>query len=84
MFKYLFGGTVLGIVLGMALGRWAFRLGVLFLLLGMGPFLVLYMYETFFYTAGDTSAEGMLSTIMLIVFAPLGLTLTVVGWLRAS
>ncbi len=76
---YIFGGIIFGILLGMILGRWALRLGVLLLLLGIGPFFALYIYETSFYAAGDTSAEGMLSTIMLILFAPMGLVLTTVG-----
>lgn len=84
MFQYILGGMLLGTLLGMALGRWALRLGVLFLMIGVGPFFGLYVYETYFYTAGDTSAMGMLSTILLIFFAPFGLVLTLVGWLKGD
>lgn len=84
MFNYIVGGVVLGIVLGLALGKWAVRLGVLLLLLGVVPFFVLYIYETHFYTQGDTSSAGMLCTLLLILCAPLGLVLTVIGLARGE
>ena len=84
MFEIIVGGLLLGAVLGFALGRRAVKVGLVFLLVGVGPFVALYVYEKFFYTTGDTSSLGLLSTIALILFAPFGFVLMVFGLLRGE
>lgn len=71
-------------MLGFALGRWAILAGIVFLFLGLAPLGGLYVYEAFFYTTGDTSSMGMLSTLMAILFAPFGLVLIVFGLLKGN
>ncbi len=84
MFGIIVGGFVLGAVLGLAFGRRAVFVGIIFLALGLGPFAALYIYEEFIYTTGDTSSMGMLSTICLILFAPFGLVMVIFGMLRGE
>ncbi|HUW59700.1 MAG TPA: hypothetical protein VMZ06_01740 [Candidatus Bathyarchaeia archaeon] len=84
MVEAIVGAVVIGAILGWALGRWGVRLGVVFLVIGLGPFVGLYVYETFFYTSGDTSGIGMFSTLCLILFAPFGVILVVFGLLRGD
>ncbi|MCP4642797.1 MAG: hypothetical protein GY851_20285 [bacterium] len=84
MLMIIVGGFLLGALLGFALGRRAVYVGLVFLTLGVGPFAALHVYENYFYTSGDTSSMGMLSTIALILFAPFGLLLIVFGLLRGE
>jgi hypothetical protein len=81
MIMIIIGSLLVAAVLGYAIGRRAVLAGWFFLVLGVGPFAALYVYETFIYTTGDTSAIGMLSTMALILFAPFGLVLVLFGFL---
>jgi len=84
IFSIILTALAIGIVAAFVLGRFAFRVGVVFLLLGVGPMAALLVYETCFYKTGDTSAYGMLSTIAFILFVPFGLILIAIGALRGG
>ena len=79
---WLLGGVAVAVVVGLALGRYALHAGLALIILGVGPMAALYVYETYFYTSGDTSSYGMLSTIMLLLLTPPGIVLFLLGLLR--
>ena len=79
----LFVTVLFGVLGGFLLGRFARMAGCLVALLGVLPMAALFVYETYFYTKGDTSFYGMFSTILLLILVPLGLTVLLVGWLRS-
>lgn len=77
------GGFAFGIVLGSLLGRFAVPAGILLILLGAGPMAALYIYsEVLTHPPRDMSAEGMLSTLALILITPLGITVFLTGLVR--
>ena len=84
MVGLIVGAVVVGAILGLALGRWAVWLGVACLVFGLGQFAAVYVYQVYFFTGGDTSGLGMLTTLCLISFVPLGLILIVFGLLRSQ
>ena len=79
---WIVGGIGIGIVAALLLGRFATLAGILLMLLGMGPMTALYIYSEIAQPTRDMSAEGMLSTLALILIAPFGTTVCMTGLLR--
>jgi len=85
MLGYFVGGFVFGAIVGSLLGRrWGVRIGLLFLVLGIGPLGALFVYENMLGAQGDTSSLGLFSMICLLLFAPFGLVVLVFGALRGE
>jgi len=85
MLGYFVGGFVFGAIVGSLLGRrWGIRIGLLFLVLGIGPLAALFVYENMLGGQGDTSSLGLFSMICLLLFAPFGLVVLVFGALRGE
>lgn len=79
---WICGGVGVGIVLGGLLGRFAVPAGILLMLLGAGPMTALFIYSDIAQPTRDMSAEGMLSTLLLIIVAPFGITVFLTGLVR--
>jgi len=77
---------VVAVVVAFLLGRYAFRVGVVLFLLGVGPMAALYVYGKYFQRMGGPS-DGMfylLSMAALLLFTPFGLILIAIGALRGD
>jgi hypothetical protein len=81
---YIVGSILAGLVIGGIAGRFAIPVGMLVLLIGAGPMIALYLYSRFIGFDGDSSAQGMLSTIIFIMVVPAGLTTIATGFFRGG
>jgi hypothetical protein len=73
---------LIGAVIGALAGRFGVMAGTLILLIGAGPMIALFIYESNMASPRDTSSEGMLATIAFILVVPAGITAMIIGWLR--
>ena len=79
---WIIGGIAFGYAFGLLLGRYAVPVGIVFMLIGMGPMTALYFYTDIAQPARDMSAEGMLSTLAFLIFAPFGFCVFIAGLLQ--
>lgn len=79
---WLIGGIAFGYAFGLLLGRYAVRVGIILILIGVGPMAALFIYEDIAQPARDMSSEGMLSTLAFLLFAPFGFCVFIAGLLR--
>jgi hypothetical protein len=84
MLVWLAGSVVVAVIVGAMLGRRAVWVGLAVLLLGLGPMAALWVYETHFYTKGDTSDVGMLATLAALLLGPPGVILVLVGLVKVE
>ncbi|MCH7908613.1 MAG: hypothetical protein IIB38_03240 [Candidatus Hydrogenedentes bacterium] len=79
---WIVGGIGIGIVAALLLGRFATLAGIILMLLGVGPMTALFIYSELAEPTRDMSAEGMLSTLILLMATPFGITVFLTGLLR--
>ena len=79
---WIVGGIGIGIVAALLLGRFATLAGIILMLLGVGPMTALFIYSELAEPTRDLSAEGMLSTLILLLVTPFGITVFLTGLLR--
>ena len=84
MLMWLAGSVVVAVIVGGILGRKAVWVGLAVLLVGLGPMVALWVYETHFYTKGDTSDVGMLATLAALLLGPPGIVLVLVGLVKGE
>lgn len=82
IFYWIIGEILVGVVLGYALGRFAVAAGVIIIVLGVAPMVALFFYESFAPTTGDTSSAGLLSTVIIFVVTPVGITTLFTAYFR--
>ena len=80
--NWIIGEILVGVVLGYALGRFAVATGILIVVMGVAPMAALFLYETFATSTGDTSSAGLLSTIIIFVVTPVGITTLITAYFR--
>jgi len=81
---YIVGSILVGMIIGGVAGRFAIPIGMIVLLIGAGPMIALFLYSEFVGFNRDSSAEGMLSTIIFIMVVPAGLTTIATGFFRGG
>ncbi len=79
---WIIGEILVGVVLGCTLGRFAVAAGVSIIVLGVAPMVALYFYESFATSTGDTSSAGLLSTVIIFVVTPVGITTLITAFFR--
>jgi hypothetical protein len=82
--QYIIIGIVVALLIGAMFPRpIALYIGLASLFMGIIFPIGIWCYAEYF-VAGDNSAEGMLGTICVILFAPAGFVITVVALLKSN
>jgi len=76
---WFLGSVLVGGILAVVSGRFALPVGLLILGIAAAPMTALFLYASFVTPTGDTSSAGMLSTLILIIVAPAGITTILIG-----